>query len=98
MNFYKVSDQPVPTPDVKSGIRGDLYANLMAFESNGSTATIKLIVEPLVPWIWFGGLVVVLGAVLGLPYRGRLRGASAPARATVPRREDSSVDVAEVLT
>lgn len=73
MNFYKVSDQPVPTPDVHSGIKGDLYANLMAFDPNGANATVKIIVEPLVPWIWFGGLVVVIGAVIGMFYGGRRR-------------------------
>jgi cytochrome c-type biogenesis protein CcmF len=71
MNFYRVSDQPVPTPDVRSSIRGDLYVTLMAFDSNGANATIKVIVEPLVPWIWFGGGVVVLGALIGMFHRGR---------------------------
>src|SRR6185436_16394073 len=77
MNFYRVSDQPVPTPDVRSSVRGDIYANLMAFEPSGATATVKLIVEPLVPWIWFGGLVVVLGAGIGVSHGPRRR-------ATVP--------------
>ncbi len=71
MNFYRVSDQPVPTPDVKSSIAGDLYVNLMAFEANGANATIKVIVEPLVPWIWFGGLVIVVGSVIGMFHGGR---------------------------
>ena len=56
MNFYHVSDQPVPTPEVRSSIAGDLYINLMAFDQNGANATVKVIVEPLVPWIWFGGV------------------------------------------
>jgi cytochrome c-type biogenesis protein CcmF len=71
MNYYRVSDQPVPTPDVRSRISGDLYINLMAFESSGANATVKVIVEPFVPWIWFGGLVVVIGAIVGLGYGGR---------------------------
>lgn len=82
MNYYRVSDQPVPTPDVRSSIWGDLYANLMAFESNGANATVKVIVEPFVPWIWFGGLVIVIGAVTGLFYGGRT--APAVVRATTP--------------
>lgn len=82
MNYYKVSDQPVPTPDVKSSIRGDLYANLMAFEPDGKNATVKIIVEPLIPWIWFGGLIVVVGAIIALSYRGRA--ATAPSRARAP--------------
>lgn len=66
MNFYPRSDQPVPTPDVRSTILGDLYANLQTFREDGKSATVKLIREPLVVWIWLGGCVVVLGALLGL--------------------------------
>ena len=77
MNYYHVSDQPVPTPDVRSGLLGDLYVNLMAFESSGANATVRVIVQPFVPWIWFGGLVIVLGAITGLFYR-QGRGAAAP--------------------
>jgi cytochrome c-type biogenesis protein CcmF len=80
MNFYRASDQPVPTPDVRSGLKGDLYVNLTAFEQNGANATVKVIVEPLVPWIWFGGFVIVLGAVVGMFHRGG-RGATRPAPA-----------------
>ena len=79
MNFYRVSDEPVPTPDVRSSIKGDLYVNLMAFESNGANATVKVIVEPLVPWIWFGGLVIVLGAVISMFHGGRRRPSGAGA-------------------
>jgi cytochrome c-type biogenesis protein CcmF len=80
MNYYHVSDQPVPTPDVRSSVRGDLYVNLMAFETSGANATVKVIVEPLVPWIWLGGLIIVIGAVIGLfQGQGRLAPVSANA-------------------
>jgi cytochrome c-type biogenesis protein CcmF len=75
MNYYRVSDQPVPTPDVRSGIRGDLYINLQAFDPNGANATVKVIVEPLVPWIWFGGFVIVAGAGIGM-FHGKRRSAA----------------------
>ena len=84
MNYYRVSDQPVPTPDVRSSIRGDLYINLMAFESSGANATVKVIVEPLVPWIWFGGLVVVIGAITGLSYGPRGATATATVKHSAP--------------
>jgi cytochrome c biogenesis factor len=64
MNFYPMSQEPVPTPAVRSGLLGDLYVNLMAFRPDGGTATLRAIYEPLVPWIWFGGGVVVFGAIL----------------------------------
>jgi cytochrome c-type biogenesis protein CcmF len=84
MNYYRVSDQPVPTPDVRSNITGDLYVNLMAFESSGANATVKVIVEPFVPWIWFGGLVIVIGAIIGLGFGGRSATAAAPATNPAP--------------
>ena len=34
MNFYPMSQQPVPTPDVRSGPLGDLYLNLKQKEDN----------------------------------------------------------------
>ena len=66
MNYYPTSQQPVPTPQVRSMLTGDLYLNLMAFKQDGSNVTVKVIWEPLVPWIWFGGLVVCLGAAVGM--------------------------------
>ncbi|MFN0098445.1 MAG: heme lyase CcmF/NrfE family subunit [Gemmatimonadaceae bacterium] len=65
MNFYPRSDQPVPTPDVRSRWTGDLYATLQTFREDGTTATLKLIREPIVVWIWLGGGVVMFGAAIG---------------------------------
>lgn len=64
MNFYRSQDQPVPTPAVRSRPSGDIYVNLMAFTQDGKSATLKVIIEPFVPWIWFGGLVIAMGAVV----------------------------------
>ncbi len=75
-NFFKSSDQPVNTPGVRSTVRNDLYINLLAFERDASSATVHVIVQPLVGWIWFGGLVIAFGAAFGtvpLPRRVRRR-------------------------
>jgi cytochrome c-type biogenesis protein CcmF len=73
MNFYKSQDQPVPTPAVRSRPAGDVYINLMAYTPDGQSATLRVIVEPFVPWIWIGGLVVALGAVVSAwPARRRV--------------------------
>lgn len=84
MNFYPTQSTPVPTPKVISSISGDLYFNLLAFDQNGANATVKLIVQPLVPWIWFGGGVVVLGAIIGVFPKRRRRAVLAEARSPVP--------------
>jgi cytochrome c-type biogenesis protein CcmF len=66
LNYYKMSEQPVATPAVRSRGDADLYVNLMAFERDGSSATFRVLVEPLVSWIWFGGMIVALGAIVSL--------------------------------
>lgn len=74
LNYYKVRDEPVPTPAVRSRAVNDLYINLLAFEQQGEHATLHVLVEPLVIWIWIGGLVVFLGALIGvLPLKKQVK-------------------------
>ncbi|MDQ6830875.1 MAG: heme lyase CcmF/NrfE family subunit [Gemmatimonadota bacterium] len=98
-NFYRTSEQPVPTPSVRSRADADIYINLMAFDENGATATLRVLIEPLVAWIWLGGGIVVLGALIAAwPTRRRWRAAVAaesPARtsrAAAPRLGTSGAD------
>ena len=63
LNFYRRSDQPIATPAVRSRVTGDLYLSLMAFQPDGSSATLRVILEPLVPWIWAGGGLICLAAL-----------------------------------
>ncbi|HEU4564697.1 MAG TPA: heme lyase CcmF/NrfE family subunit [Gemmatimonadaceae bacterium] len=103
MNMYPMSDQPIVTPAVRSRASGDLYLVLMSFERDGSHATLRIISEPLVPWIWLGGMIVFLGAFISWwPSRGRERvrvGAiargAAPARGGVPGERPTVVPVPE---
>ena len=46
------------------------------YVSDAAPAIFKVIVDPLVTWMWIGGLIALLGALLALwPARGRRRGA-----------------------
>ncbi len=56
----------------------DLTANRIArgYLTEGSAATFRIIVDPLVTWMWIGGLISLSGALIALwPSRGRRRGA-----------------------
>jgi cytochrome c-type biogenesis protein CcmF len=57
-----MQDQPASIPSVYSTLREDLYVTLTAVEADGS-ATIKLYRNPLVNWIWIGGVIFVLGSL-----------------------------------
>ncbi len=50
---------------LRSTPRDDLYVILTAWTARGE-ATLRLLVNPLVMWIWAGGLVLSLGAVLAM--------------------------------
>jgi cytochrome c-type biogenesis protein CcmF len=96
MNFYPTSEQPVPTPAVRSRPAGDLYINLQAVAQDGSNATLRVIQEPLVPWMWAGGLIVVLGALVSLGgARRELATAPARARGTPPGTRPAPVPLEE---
>ena len=75
MNIYPSNQQPIATPAVKSSLTSDLYLTLMAFDQQeGAHATIRAIVNPGVPWLWIGGMIVALGAILAvMPQRGGRR-------------------------
>ncbi|MBI4545494.1 MAG: heme lyase CcmF/NrfE family subunit [Gemmatimonadetes bacterium] len=80
LNFYNSTGEPVPTPAVRSRPRHDLYATLLAFEEDGSSATFSFFIQPLVAWIWAGGGMVALGALIAL-WAGRLgQRAAAPGK------------------
>jgi cytochrome c-type biogenesis protein CcmF len=67
LNYYTArGGEPITTPSVRSRVKNDLYTTLLAFEQDGSSATVSVIVEPLVSWIWVGGLIVALGAIVGM--------------------------------
>jgi cytochrome c-type biogenesis protein CcmF len=70
--MYWLEQQPTSIPAIHSTINEDIYLVLTAIEQDGS-ATLKVYRNPLVNWIWVGGLVLILGNVLILwphPERG----------------------------
>ncbi|HUK22593.1 MAG TPA: heme lyase CcmF/NrfE family subunit [Gemmatimonadales bacterium] len=66
LNYYPTAVEPIGTPAVRESLREDLYLVLMAYTQDGQQATLKAIASPLVGWIWLGGGIVALGALLAL--------------------------------
>jgi len=64
--FYPQEQAPIAYVDYRLGLREDLYLVLGDFARDGSQATIKLQVNRLVSWIWIGGVVLTLGALLAI--------------------------------
>jgi cytochrome c-type biogenesis protein CcmF len=64
--FYPQEQAPIAYVDYRLGLTEDLYLVLGDFARDGSQATIKVQVNRLVSWIWIGGVVLTLGALLAI--------------------------------
>ena len=61
--FYKGQNQPVSEVDVLSNWKEDVYLILADFGEDES-ATIKAYINPMVSWLWTGGMVIAFGTVI----------------------------------
>jgi cytochrome c-type biogenesis protein CcmF len=81
--------EAVGTPAIASGPLDDVYLTIDALPvSTGGAVILGVTVQPLVAWLWVGGAIVVLGAVLAA-VPGRRRRATDPASAPVPAVADA---------
>ena len=64
--FYPQEQAPIAYVDYRLGLKEDIYLVLGDFARDGSQATIKVQVNRLVSWIWIGGVVLTLGALLAI--------------------------------
>jgi len=68
--FYPNQQSPFASVDARYHWNEDLYAILSTFERDGSSATIKVMINPMMAWIWIGGGVILLGVLVAvLPER-----------------------------
>ncbi len=86
LRFYDKSKDAHAEVALKSTLRDDLYITLAGWESGGSVAAFQVIVNPLVNWIWIGGITLTLGALFAwLPMPAfKFAKAKAEAKAKAP--------------
>jgi cytochrome c-type biogenesis protein CcmF len=64
--FYKKPKQPTTEVANRSTLREDLYVVLGAYDPQSKLVTILAYVNPLVTWIWLGGLILALGTAVAV--------------------------------
>jgi cytochrome c-type biogenesis protein CcmF len=72
---FPLSNQAVPSPAVSSTAAQDVYLSIASFPGNPhGPLSLDVYIEPLVAWLWAGGLLALLGGLLALlPERRRAR-------------------------
>ncbi len=66
MRFYDKTEQPSAQVALRSSLGRDAYLTLAGWEEGGKLVAIQAIINPLVAWIWIGGIVMTAGAVFCL--------------------------------
>lgn len=80
--YNKNQEQPMTEVGLRPGPVEDVYVVLAGFDSMGETASFKVYVNPLMSWMWIGGLVMILGVLVSA--WPRRRPAVAEARGRIP--------------
>lgn len=73
--FYPTQpDQPMTEVAIRSTLRDDLYVALAEFNPHGKggqTATVRVLLNPLVSWVWAGVLILVAGTIISSLHKER---------------------------
>jgi cytochrome c-type biogenesis protein CcmF len=64
--FYKASQQPTSYVAIHPTLSEDLYVVLSGQDQDTGKAMVEVYINPLVMWVWIGGIVVLLGTLLAL--------------------------------
>jgi cytochrome c-type biogenesis protein CcmF len=64
LNHYKKMGTPIGTPVVRSGLTEDLYFSLINVDDRAETASLDVMVHPMVWWLWFGGGLMMAGTLV----------------------------------
>ncbi len=63
---YPNFGQPIGTPSVATSLSDDVYITVLDVSEDGSTVLLRVIVRPLIAWLWIGGLLMGLGTLLAI--------------------------------
>jgi cytochrome c-type biogenesis protein CcmF len=75
---YTVQGQPILRPSVATGLTEDRYIRIVNMPDDPKgVAALEFKIEPMILWLWIGGVVMGLGTVLSIA-PGRRRRATAP--------------------
>ena len=64
--FRKHEEEPTTEVAIRRGIADDLYLVLAAYSVEDQTATLKIVINPLINWIWFGVGVIIFGSLIAM--------------------------------
>jgi cytochrome c-type biogenesis protein CcmF len=64
--FFKASQEQTSHVAIRSTLAEDLYVVLAGGDQDTGKAIVQVFINPLVAWVWIGGVVMLLGTLLAL--------------------------------
>jgi cytochrome c-type biogenesis protein CcmF len=84
IDFYQRTGQPMTIPSARSTFLEDFYVLLVNWEpTTADAATFRVYLNPLINWVWFGGIIFIIGTLV----------AAWPEREKAPARVRKAVTV-----
>jgi cytochrome c-type biogenesis protein CcmF len=78
---YPVQQQTSTIADISGSFNEEVYVILAGWENAGTTASFQVYINPLINWIWVGGVVMILGFLVAF---WKLEPEILPKRAAAP--------------
>lgn len=66
LRYYITKQETTTEVALKMGVREDVYVVLAGTDDTGQRASLKIFINPLQVWLWFGALIMIFGTLLAL--------------------------------
>ncbi len=94
--FHNHESEPTTEVAIKRGVAEDLYITLGGYDLSEGTATLKIVVNPVVDWIWFGFMLLAIATGIVLVPDSVLERLTAGATATAGSAARSAAGAAGI--
>lgn len=64
LRFYRKNKETTTEVALRMGEREDVYLVLAGIDETGTKASMKIFINPLQVWLWYGAVIMVLGGVI----------------------------------
>ncbi|WP_223789516.1 heme lyase CcmF/NrfE family subunit [Marinicella meishanensis] len=64
--FYPKQQMPMTEADIRAGVLKDIYVSLGEQINDQGAWSVRIYLKPFIRWMWFGGLMMMAGAVIAL--------------------------------
>ena len=86
--FYFASEQQTTEPSIRSTLKEDLYVVFAGVSRDGTRVIMQVYLNPLVMWVWIGGIVLGLGTMIAMLPNKR----TSPSKQQKPERSEKTED------